>query len=156
MSAQDNLGQQFIKLYRGVHADNRNPEDTSNLKNLGIHWTPHRRAARSFASGESLDLSHDYYKDRGIKPEGLVYTALVHKDHVVKVGTDEWKELSSRHSIQSPGENTFEREKTVRRGSPLKIIGIEKVTGELSTEHPYGVKTVGSRKLNFEGGMGTA
>ena len=71
MSAQESLGKQWQKVYRGIPG---HPDDV-NLTEAGTHWTPNLDTAKSFAE------SHF---------EGTVLEGRVNPSEVVKPHTEEW------------------------------------------------------------------
>jgi hypothetical protein len=75
MSAQNNLGKQWKKVYRGIPAH----PDEVNLTSAGTHWTPHFEVAKEFAT------------HKGSK--GTVIEGHVHSDEVVKPHTEEWYDM---------------------------------------------------------------
>ena len=116
MSAEESLSpKQFVKLYRGLNSD------TPDLSNLGIHWTRSKTAAKHFAVMESR---------QGYVGRGHVIEGHVARDNIVQVNSPEWHELSDIHSIMHPSDNPFEREVTVRRGSPVSVVGVHKTTAK--------------------------
>jgi hypothetical protein len=131
MSAENNLGRQFITLYRGVYGTNyvHNP--------IGMHWTPDRGVAEHFALGRD----YDEVKEPGDPNHGHVITAQVEKKHVVPVGSSEWHQLASKHDILHPEQNgQWENEHTLNDGTPLNIKSIDKIkenpkTGRTRTFH---------------------
>ena len=106
---------QFHTLYRGVNTD------TPNLESAGMHWTKNKTAAKHFAVMETTE---------GYAGRGHVIEARVHNSNIIPVGTPEWHRASLAHGIMHPDDNTFEREVTVRPGSPVFVKGVHRVTAK--------------------------
>ena len=131
MSAQDNLGKQFITLYRGVYGSKyvHNP--------IGMHWTPDRSVAEHFALGKDYDED----KEPGDPNHGHIIEAQVEKHRVLPVGSAEWHSLANKHDILHPEHNGhWENEHTLTDGTPLQIKSIDKIkenpeTGRRRTFH---------------------
>lgn len=119
----DNLGPQFkdhILLHRGIR--HVGPEVAKG--ELGIHWSHDIDVARHFANP-------DEFHGVSMEPEdnqGVVVSALVHKDHIIKPNTDEWWDAqgwgnSMNNTIYEP--DHWEEEATVRPGSPVHITALQ-------------------------------
>jgi hypothetical protein len=120
----DNVGQQFLRLHRGLHAT-----DSVNTDQLGRYWTSDRKVAELFAGGFD-DVSKANFPVKGDGPtQGHVVTALVHPDHVVVPGSPEHKKMVKEGDLPDPKSDMAKAEKevTLRSGSPVKIESIDKV-----------------------------
>lgn len=112
MSAQDNLGRQFITLYRGIQT---HPKKI-NKEQLGMHWTTSKDVAEGAALGMYPD---DLAFDQSLHTpprHSAILEAKIPKSEIIKRGTVEHKELSEIHEIMPYAR---EREKTIRPGTPV-------------------------------------
>lgn len=128
MSAEDNLGQQFVTVYRGL------PTHPKNVRTnfAGIHWSESMDAAASFA--KPYYITHD--------TNGTVIEAQVEKKHIVEPYSKEWEEYGggdshSGYGIFAPSHE--EQETTIRRGAPIHVTKLHhflegKKAGELQPE----------------------
>lgn len=121
----DNVGKQFIRVYRGLHAT-----DSVNTDQLGRYWSSDRKVAELFAGGFD-DISKAKFPVTGSGPNyGHVVTATVHPDHVVVPGSKEHLEMVENGDLPDPKSDMAraEKEVTLRHGAPVNIESIDKVT----------------------------
>ena len=125
MSAQDNLGGQWQRVYRGMP----HHPDKINLGKTGTHWTPDIEAAKTFTEAAPWEDARKH---------GTVIEGLVHSSDVVKPHTEEWYNMGgvrpgseeeqhaesgmgfNSHSIYDP-EHHEEKEVTVRPGAMVHV-----------------------------------
>jgi hypothetical protein len=82
MSAENNLGGQFLTVYRGV----REHPDRVRTNFTGTHWTTSLDVAKGFATDINIG-------GKAQAPHGTVIEAEVHHDDVVKPHTKEWYDM---------------------------------------------------------------
>ena len=104
-------GPQFVQLYRGL--EGVTPE-TLDVHQMGPHWTTD--------PGVAYHFSGTNYEDT----EGTVVGALVHKRHIIPVGSQEHDNIRDRWGIADADEplGRVEKEHTVRLGAPLHVTEI--------------------------------
>ena len=109
-------GQQFVQLYRGL--EQASP-DTLDAHQMGPHWTTDYGVARTFAGWDS-----------GVG--GTVVGALVHKRHIIPEGTPEHDDAKYKWAVSGSDEawGSWEKEHTVRPGSPIHVTEIKHVPEE--------------------------
>jgi hypothetical protein len=113
MTSPENLGRQFVNVYRGMAAH----PDEVNYGRLGIHWTTDPSIAHEFAITR--------------KNEGTILEAKVPVEHVVQKGTDEWNRYDEVAAMSGGGDT--ESEITLRRGAPVTVQKITHVKREPKT-----------------------
>jgi hypothetical protein len=125
MTSPENVGQQFIHLYRGLE-DVTHPNQID-ANNLGSHWTPSYSTAEEFAlptwARESKEFSN---------VEGSIIHAKVDRNHIMEMGTPEMEGAEDWRM----SEDHWEQEKTIRPGAPVEILKVEALkhnnaTGEI-------------------------
>ena len=117
----ENVGQQFITLYRGLSGVQKMSDIQTEY--LGNHWTPSRSVAHSFA----LNAPYQVVGEPPVKFKklrGVVLTANVHPDHIFDPEESEGELLG----MGVFGRDSHEEEHTVRDGSPISITGVDKVS----------------------------
>jgi hypothetical protein len=134
----ENIGQQFkdhVLLHRGIPCVG--PECVA-AGGLGIHWSKDEGIADRFADwNEDADDEHSPDEDHGV-----VVSALVHKDNIIKPNSPEWNALNERGN-QIFGEDHFEQERTVRPGSKVHVVAITHADGR---NRPAGASAVTQTK----------
>jgi hypothetical protein len=140
-----NVGQQFIRVYRGLHATS-----SVNTDQLGKYWSSDRKVAELFAGGFD-DISQAKFPVTGSGPNyGHVVTATVHPDHVVIPGSKEHREMVEDGDLPNPTSSMAKAEKevTLKHGAPVKIESIDKVTvgnqGSVLSQKVKGTPTEGN------------
>jgi hypothetical protein len=130
MTSPENIGQQFLYLYRGLSTPKFEPEDSDQVDfdNLGVHWTPNRNVAQRFATqevpyeGDNEDLQDVF------STGGRVIRAKVRVKDIVDPNSEEGKELSDKLGIfNRTTDDSDEKEHTVRPGAKVKIKGVSEV-----------------------------
>jgi hypothetical protein len=137
MTSPENVGQQFVHLYRGLHG----VSDLSkvNFKFLGHHWTEDPSVAKDFATNNLS--SYDLYPDIDGEP-GFLISAKVHRDNIIDPHSEEGDWWHMETGVLPPSESE-EAEHTVREGSPVHIVSVRKLSpkfeedkdGELALTH---------------------
>jgi hypothetical protein len=126
-----------ILLYRGLE-DITHPNQID-ANRLGVHWTPSYSSAEEFAiptwAKESEDLD---------KVQGAIIHAEIDPKHIMEMGTPE---MEGAESWRMP-ESHWEQEKTLRPGSPVKILKIETLNHNNATGE---VKRVTKRNAPKQG-----
>lgn len=116
-------GAKHIVVYRGLE-DVIKPHHID-FSNLGVHWTTDLSTADEFAvpawTKENPDLP---------KVSGAVVHGLVHPTHILDLNSDEAKGWGEWRM----GEDHWEQEKTVKPGSPVKILKVERVDMDNTTD----------------------
>lgn len=111
----DNVGQQFVSLYRGLNVQNHRDIDTSKL---GSHWTTDPDIAQSFALSVPVGGDPDKSTLRGV-----IIHAQVDPQHIVDPDSEEGKHWRDTKEVFDRGNR--EQEHTVRPGAPITITGME-------------------------------
>jgi len=119
----------YIPVFRGLE-DITNAKDIT-FDSLGVHWSADSKTALEMAVPEWA-LEDD---DVEGNIEGSIVYGLVHPDHIMKLDSPE---MEGWEGWRMDGEH-WEAEQTIRPGSPIQIIKVEKVshnkgTGVLSEE----------------------
>ena len=89
MSAEDNLGGQFLTVYRGV----REHPDRVRTNFTGTHWTTSLDVAKGFATDVNIG-------GKAQAPHGTVIEAEVHHDDVVK-NRGHNHQQQNRHAVEA-------------------------------------------------------
>ena len=118
----DNVGKQFkdhVLVHRGI----RHVGPSAAKSDIGIHWSHDIDVARHFANPDNFSVSNDPEDNQGV-----VISALVHKDHIIKPHTVEWHDAQNwgnamNNLIHEP--DHWEEEATVRPGSPVHITAMQ-------------------------------
>lgn len=118
MSASDNLGPQWMRVYRGLHDVSWDTvEDDSKDRPLGIHWTTSYPVAEVFAQ---YGTTRPHRNAEG--GEGAVLTGIVHRRHII--GKDDPDAVDHGVYPEWHPDAAREREVTLRRGAPVHLRSI--------------------------------
>lgn len=114
MTSPENVGQQFVHIYRGL-------EDITRLKDIdtdsvGVHWTTDENTAHEMAAPE-------WAVNEGMKPRGVVIHGTVKPEDVHSLDDPEMKGWEHWRM----GDDHWEQEKTLRHGTTVNIEGIDHV-----------------------------
>lgn len=119
MAASDHIGQQFVRLYRGLHSTS--PEHLEkHPTGIGPHWSKSPEVAYNFATYRDFSgTPHWNAEDDAIPMAGTVVEALVHKRHIIDPDSDEGQDWQHGEAVFGPEHS--EQERTVRPGSPVHV-----------------------------------
>jgi hypothetical protein len=109
MASIENVGQQFVHLYRGFAKENLSEID---FDNLGQHWTSKKHVAANFA-GQMAGMK----MGPGADVTGVIVTARVPKEQVNRIKVPNHDDL----------EQINEHEHRVTPGTPVEIKEVQKV-----------------------------
>lgn len=130
MTSPENVGQQFIHLYRGLRGVSGIKE--IDLKNLGHHWSTDPDVAKDFATNNIAAYDLHPNTERNGEP-GIIISAKVHRDNVVDPHSEEGDWWHMETGVLPAGEN-YEAEHTVREGSPVHIVSVKKLLPKFVTD----------------------
>lgn len=124
MTSAENFGPQFkdhVLVHRGIRHVGPNVASGE----LGVHWSYDPVVAERFADySDHYTSDPQYYKDN----QGVVVSALVHKNDIIEPDSDEWHEAQHWGSAMNNeiyGPEHSEQEATVRPGSPVHIVALK-------------------------------
>lgn len=120
MAAKDNVGKQFIEVFRGFAGVSPNQLDAGRL---GRHWSTNRAVAESFANDAV-----------GPDESSTVVSALVRAKHVIPHDTEEWDTEAGRYGADY---GDVEGERTIRPGSRVHVTGITHYPNATEEEHTF-------------------
>ena len=110
MAAKDNVGNQFVEVFRGLYGVS--PE-TLDKENLGRHWSTNPYVAKSFAS--------DWGDGSDDPTPSVLISGVVRQKNIIPYGTEEWDNEAGDYGVDIDG---FEAEQTIRPGSRVHVTGI--------------------------------
>lgn len=121
MASLENVGQQFVHLYRGIAGITPDMVSTGvdGSDGAGIHWTPDARVAGYFANPDQHEVDDRFEND------GVIIRAKIPHTSIVQRGTPEHQQLENDRMILD--EDSHEKEVTVRPGAPIHITHIDHV-----------------------------
>lgn len=120
MAAKDNIGNQFIEVFRGFAGVSPDQLDAGRL---GRHWSTNRAVAESFANDAV-----------GPDEPSTVVSALVRAKHVIPHDTEEWDTEAGRYGADY---GDVEGERTLRPGSRVHVTGITHYPNATGEEHTF-------------------
>jgi len=123
MAAENNLGKQWKKVYRGISSH----PDKVNLTAAGTHWTPHLNVAKDFAEtfGEGTVIEGNVHSKEVVKPHSVEW----YRMGGVRPGSEEEYKVESGMAYQDNSsifdpEHSHEQEVTIR---PKGLVHISKL-----------------------------